>query len=103
MKGRRSDSFPVTKELPHGLSQLLDSLARERQQYLPHERVRCYTPTRTSLESAREHSESVLGRMIALQEELDWHCYGLYGLADSHLAYCLEPVLLKEPPLLRIG
>ena len=35
--------------------------------------------------------------MIALQEELDWECYGLYGLVDEVLTY------RGEPPGLRFG
>ena len=35
--------------------------------------------------------------MIALQEELDWECYRLYGLIDEDLTYG------AEPPPLRFG
>ena len=36
-------------------------------------------------------------QMIALQEELDWECYRLYGLANEDLTYG------AEPPPLRFG
>ena len=35
-------------------------------------------------------------QMIALQEELDWACYGLYGLID-------HPPLCPDPPALQLG
>ncbi|WP_162976225.1 DUF7008 domain-containing protein, partial [Pseudomonas aeruginosa] len=39
------------------------------------------------LQAARQSEKYILGRMIALQEELDWYCYGLYGLVDKALWY----------------
>jgi hypothetical protein len=40
---------------------------------------------------------SIKEQMIALQEELDWECYRLYGLVDKELTYG------TEPPPLRFG
>lgn len=40
-------------------------------------------PTRQSLDAARARAASLLRQMIALQEELDWRCYGLYGLLPA--------------------
>ena len=34
--------------------------------------------------------------MIATQEELDWHCYQLYGLTQTELTY-------PDPPEIRFG
>jgi hypothetical protein len=50
------------------------------------------------LRDARFRFEQGLHRMIALQEELDWECYALYGLIDSR-----EGLLASEPPLVRKG
>ena len=43
------------------------------------------TPTESPT-SRNEAAVSIRGQMIALQEELDWHCYQLYGqlLVDDH-------------------
>jgi hypothetical protein len=38
----------------------------------------------------------VRGQMIALQEELDWRCYRLYGLHEAPPEYL-------EPPPLQLG
>jgi len=36
---------------------------------------------------ARTQAKEIRGRMIALQEELDWRCYQLYGLLSEDLSY----------------
>ena len=38
------------------------------------------------LDAARTASLKLRGRMIALQEDLDWQCYRLYGLLDDDLS-----------------
>jgi hypothetical protein len=41
--------------------------------------------------------------MIALQEELDWRCYGLYGLTDPELCYQDAPGHPLLPPSIDLG
>lgn len=48
------------------------------------------------LKRAWRRSESLLQRMCALQEELDWECYELYGLLDD--APCCD-----DPPSIQLG
>jgi hypothetical protein len=50
-----------------------------------------------ALEDAAGESEAMRRHQIALQEEIDWQCYRLYGLIDADLTYG-EPV----PPI-RLG
>lgn len=80
--GTKLQRFPLPPDpaatLP--LARLLDSLSREAQDLLPAALVAREIPTRASLEAARIQEESLFGRRVALQEELDWLCYGLYGL-----------------------
>jgi hypothetical protein len=52
--------------------------------------------TRATLNAARQKAESLRRRMIALQEELDWRCYRLYGLLDKPLEY-------PNPPEINLG
>ena len=52
-------------------------------------------PTAEVLAKARARAESTRGSMIATQEELDWQCYHLYGLADAALQYNGTPPPLK--------
>jgi len=53
-------------------------------------------PSRHLLDTARTEAEILRGRMIALQEEIDWHCYRIYGLHDDALEH-------SNPPELRLG
>ena len=45
------------------------------------------TPTDIHMNVARSESGDVRARMIAIQEELDWEVYRLYGLIDENLTY----------------
>jgi hypothetical protein len=47
-------------------------------------------PSRERLISARKQSEEIRARMIAVQEELDWEVYRLYGLVDEDLTYRVD-------------
>ena len=69
------------------LARLLDRLGQEYVSSLPDAVVRRATPTQANLDEARAKTASLRGRMIALQEELDWQCYQLYGLLDEDLRY----------------
>ena len=61
--------------------------ARELSDLTPHEVIAGRVPTTAMLAQARESSDYIRARMIALQEELDWETYALYGLIDHDLIY----------------
>jgi hypothetical protein len=84
--------FPVVKLQPVELARRLDSLARELIATLPSTLFAHNVPTRAALNSARDRAVSIRRQMIALQEELDWCCYRLYGLIEKPL----EAVKLPE-------
>jgi len=44
------------------------------------------------LNSSRNQAWRHLGRMIALQEELDWQCYRLYGIIENDLTLSVDQV-----------
>ena len=52
-------------------------------------------------------AEKLMGRMMALQEELDWRCYELYGLTDAALCMPIvlndEPIDMEQVPGLQLG
>ncbi len=77
--------------LPHVLSQvragMLDGLARDLAAYEPASICLAGTPTVEALAASRKASEEIRARMIAVQEELDWEVYRLYGLIDEDLTY----------------
>ena len=78
--------FPLPAERPPDLARTLDALARELDAGLPAALLRraahnaAPLPTRAALDAAREHVAALRRQLIAWQEELDWACYGLYGL-----------------------
>ncbi|MBC7213750.1 MAG: BREX-2 system adenine-specific DNA-methyltransferase PglX [Burkholderiaceae bacterium] len=45
-----------------------------------------WLPSRASLDEARTQAAHLRSQMIACQEELDWHCYRLYGLLPEGVA-----------------
>jgi hypothetical protein len=63
---------------------------------LPDAVVRRGVPTHKDFDAAR--AESIRRQMIALQEELDWQCYHLYGLTDEPITFTGEvpPINLGE-------
>ena len=59
-------------------------------------------PSRASLNAARDQAADLRGQMIALQEELDWQCYGLYSLLRN-IGEGQSPFLCPNPPALVLG
>ncbi|MBI2569073.1 MAG: hypothetical protein HYV63_18805 [Candidatus Schekmanbacteria bacterium] len=92
--------FPLPAGRPLSLARRLDGLAQDRAALLPAALVRTTTPTRAGLAAARAEAEAILRTMIALQEELDWICYRLYGLIAEDLT-CASAA--ADPPPLRLG
>jgi hypothetical protein len=103
---RKVSEFPIVQRRPVELARALDSLAREIEACLPAGRLRlaadCLAPlpTRQSLDELRERVFGLRCQAIALQEELDWACYGLYSLLpdDADAVRCVG-----EPPAVRLG
>lgn len=77
--------FPLPRSFPLEIARQLNTLALELKSYEPE--IVCLEgkPTLESLESAKRSSDGLRAQMIALQEELDWKTYYLYGLLDSDL------------------
>lgn len=76
--------FPLPADRPLDLARRLDELSRERLQCQPQaELSRPQPPERDDLDCACAHDETLHARMVALQEELDWRCYHLYGLLPT--------------------
>ncbi|MGR9107054.1 MAG: BREX-2 system adenine-specific DNA-methyltransferase PglX, partial [Gammaproteobacteria bacterium] len=85
--GTGLQKFPIPDEKPLDLATDLDRLAREHQAHLPAQLAASFPLSRADLDAHRREAESLLGRMIALQEELDWRCYRLYGVIDEDLCF----------------
>ena len=88
--------LPLIEPPPVDLTRRLDALARNLSETLPAALVHGSTRTRASLDAAHENAASLRRQMIALQEELDWRCYRLYGLIE-------EPLESASPPEINLG
>lgn len=89
-------AFPLAAERPYEHARALDTAARRLSDHLPDAIAAGNVPTRDILDAAKAEVEAVRGCMIALQEELDWRCYRLYGLHEA-------PPEHPNPPPLRLG
>jgi hypothetical protein len=74
------EKFPIVVQPPLDLAQKLDAEAQRLSANLPSAVASRETPSRASLDDARKAAEATRAHMIALQEELDWRCYHLYGV-----------------------
>ncbi|MGB8843779.1 MAG: BREX-2 system adenine-specific DNA-methyltransferase PglX [Aliidongia sp.] len=86
-------SFPIVGKLPIDLVHSLNAEAVSVSANLPATICGRVVPTSDALNTARLACEVARSTMIALQEELDWRCYQLYGLADDAPAYPTPPPL----------
>ena len=96
--GTKLLTFPVPGGWPLDLARELNTLAQERNRMLPVALVARGSPSATSLQAARTREREIRERMIALQEELDWRCYRLYGVTGDDL--CTPR---GDAPAIRLG
>jgi hypothetical protein len=92
----RLNSFPVASNAPVDLARTLDNLSQRLAMNLPSTVAEHSIPTRETLSAACQSATSARVAMIALQEELDWRCYRLYGLVA-------DAVENTDAPPLRLG
>ena len=101
--GTKLGAFPIpAPDDPKTLhyAQTLDTLAQRLAAQSPAAILAAWTPDRplaAVLAEAEGRENTLWQRMIAHQEELDWHGYRLYGLTDQDL--CLP----GTPPGIRLG
>jgi len=96
--GTKLQEFPLPAAYPLGLAQQIDALAQRLAAVSPAAVAAESVPTRDRLVAARDEWHSTRARMIALQEELDWQVYQLYGLLDEEFTAPAGSV-----PELRLG
>ena len=88
--------FPIAPNPPIHIARALDNEAGNLAASLPYSICANTVPTRSLLDSGRLPAEAARSAMIGLQEELDWHCYGIYNIIGA-------PQICDEPPKLRLG
>ncbi|HEV2345499.1 MAG TPA: BREX-2 system adenine-specific DNA-methyltransferase PglX [Actinocrinis sp.] len=84
--GTRLLEFPLPADCRIPLSREMDELARQFASAHPSAVVEDARPSERLLEMARAYREGARARMIALQEEIDWHVYRLYGILSEDLS-----------------
>ncbi|MFJ2889146.1 BREX-2 system adenine-specific DNA-methyltransferase PglX [Streptomyces sp. NPDC087305] len=89
--GTKLQEFPLPEEFPTAHSTVLDTLARQVAVTGPSAAFTNTAPTAPVLREARDTWLSARVRMIALQEELDWQVYSLYGLHPEDLRVSEDP------------
>ncbi|MFV2126737.1 BREX-2 system adenine-specific DNA-methyltransferase PglX [Micromonospora sp. LOL_013] len=94
--GTKLQELPLPAEFPLGRARELDALAQRLGELTPAAVAGSGVPTVERLAQARAEYDLVRARMIALQEELDWEVYRLYGLMDEDLTH-------PDPPGLSLG
>lgn len=94
--GTKLQEFPLPALLPQELGRELDGLARRLAEVTPVAVAESGMPAGGRLADARAENSSLRAQMIALQEELDWKVYRLYGLLD-------EDLTATNPPELALG
>ena len=95
--------FPLPQGQPVDTAAALDWLATERQGHLPAQLSERFPLKPAELDAHRAAADDLLARMISLQEELDWECYGLYGIIDPAPHWGGRAGRRGEPPALRLG
>jgi len=83
--GTKIQEFPLPATYPTKLATELDMLAQQLAEASPSGIVNSETPHRKRLREAKQTWHQTRARMIALQEELDWQVYSIYGLLDEDL------------------
>ncbi|MFI6548533.1 BREX-2 system adenine-specific DNA-methyltransferase PglX [Streptomyces prunicolor] len=81
--GTKLQEFPLPANYPPALSIALDAHVQQLAATSPSALAEKEAPTVSVLREAKARWTSLRGRVIALQEELDWQVYSLYGLHDE--------------------
>jgi hypothetical protein len=92
------EQLPIPARRPLVLASCIRADADARGTLLPERLCAAHTPTAALVNDGRERAAAHLGRMIALQEELDWQVYHFYGLLPEDPS--LPP---EEVPSLKLG
>lgn len=85
--GTTLEDYPLPTSLPRDRGQLLDLLAQDLSTVQPNRVCADGVPSSEALGEAGDRAGRLLARMVAVQEELDWETYRLYGLLDEDHTY----------------
>ncbi|MEU2206435.1 BREX-2 system adenine-specific DNA-methyltransferase PglX [Streptomyces hygroscopicus] len=85
--GMKIEEFPLPLKYPTHIALEIDSLNQRLAANSPAVLIAPgkQAPTAATLRAAKAEWTHIRGRLIALQEELDWHVYAIYNLLDSEI------------------
>jgi hypothetical protein len=86
--GTALQDYPLPSAFPVDRGRQLHGMAQESAIYVPSAVAERATPTAARLAEAHATSKSIRAKTIAVQEELDWEVYRLYGLIEGDATYC---------------
>ncbi|WP_432011661.1 BREX-2 system adenine-specific DNA-methyltransferase PglX [Streptomyces cucumeris] len=89
--GSNLERFPVPSDQATRFAESIDTQSRISLKNTPGHLTKEHTPTAKLLSEARAIWTSTRCRMIALQEELDWQVYSIYGLYPEDLRMSEDP------------
>lgn len=99
--------FPLPAQRPTSIARSIDTECESLSWCMPAARLRFADegsqalPTRQNLDDFIGRGDRTRERLIAWQEELDWHCYGLYGLLpEGQTGFSFEG---GAPPGIKLG
>jgi len=99
--------FPISEQYPDQVAIMIHALIQNLSVIRLNLILKNWKTTKLSLsaelDSARLAAASLRASMIALQEELDWQCYGLYGLVQTSDNLEWPEDRLDELPELSLG
>lgn len=106
--GTKLKQFPIPAERPLALPTELDSLAQQLAAAAPAQVLQRWAAAGDGslsehLLASAQQSAAIRARMIALQEELDWQCYRLYGLTEAREQLEWPEARLEALPELQLG
>lgn len=81
--GTKLQELPLPAQYPTALAREIDELSQQLAATTPAAITASDVPSKDQLESARASYRAIRGRMIGLQEELDWKVYSHYGLLED--------------------
>lgn len=85
--GTTLKDYPLPSILPLNRGRKLDELAQSLAATSPYGVSMEEPPSLATLTDFKKKTESIRGQLMAMQEELDWETYQLYGLIDEDLTY----------------
>jgi hypothetical protein len=85
--GSNVAEFPLPSLLPIDFARQLDELSTKLAEIAPSTVLKTTVPTTTILAQASQQVQTIRRQMVAVQEELDWETYKLYGLIPEVANY----------------